>query len=46
MDEKVKSGAYYDNCKEKQASKYALDEQMQKELWRISEELVGLKQQQ
>ena len=37
------SGKYYSDCKEKTASRKARNEEDQKRLWDMSEEIVGLK---
>ena len=36
------SGKYFDNCREKEPSKHALDEELAKKLWDVSMELTGL----
>lgn len=36
------TGKYFDNCKEKKASALALDKNLGKELWRVSEQLCPL----
>ena len=43
LDAAVVSGAYYSDCKEKNASSHALNVDNQKKLWEISEKMVGLK---
>ena len=37
------SGKYYEDCRETRPHRRALDEESQKRLWELSEEMVGIK---